>query len=141
MCIRDRYQRRVHGKKLAEKRLRIKGKFVTSEQALAMLGTTREELQKNKEIQQVAHSTTNCSIKTGNKNIKVRNIHRLLDSENAQDCNSAVLDPPGVLKSSKSVEISLSVDPSKQCILQESSSSKKEKVKRKEEEKEALSQR
>lgn len=38
-------------KQVAEKRLRIKGRFVTKEQALEILGLTQDQLLNNEEIQ------------------------------------------------------------------------------------------
>ena len=39
-------------KKVADKRLRVKGRFVTNDQALKLLGLTNEELQGSQELQQ-----------------------------------------------------------------------------------------
>ena len=39
-------------KKVADKRLRVKGRFVTNDQALKLLGLTQEELQASTELQQ-----------------------------------------------------------------------------------------
>ena len=39
-------------KKVADKRLRVKGRFVTNDQALKLLGLTHEELQASTELQQ-----------------------------------------------------------------------------------------
>jgi len=38
-------------KKVADKRLRVKGRFVTNDQALKLLGLTHEELQGSQELQ------------------------------------------------------------------------------------------
>ncbi len=63
-------------KKVADKRLRVKGRFVTREQAYALLGTTPEELAKNELLRKYANS--NRSIVTLAQNMKVRNIQTLL---------------------------------------------------------------
>ena len=39
-------------KTVADKRLRVKGRFVTNDQALKLLGLTHEELQASQELQQ-----------------------------------------------------------------------------------------
>ena len=40
-------------KTVADKRLRVKGRFVTNEQALKLLGLTQEELQASSELQRL----------------------------------------------------------------------------------------
>ncbi len=69
-------------KKVADKRLRVKGRFVTKEQAYALLGTTAEDLCKNELLRKYAN--TNCSIVTLARNMKVRNIQTLLLSAEKQ---------------------------------------------------------
>eukprot|EP00826_Nyctotherus_ovalis_P007324 TRINITY_DN11818_c0_g1_i26.p1 TRINITY_DN11818_c0_g1~~TRINITY_DN11818_c0_g1_i26.p1 ORF type:complete len:423 (+),score=101.30 TRINITY_DN11818_c0_g1_i26:230-1498(+) len=67
-------------KKVADKRLRIKGRFVTKQQAFAVLGATPEELAKNKLLQDLITSNDNCSIVTSTQNVKIRNIQTLLNN-------------------------------------------------------------
>lgn len=67
-------------KKVADKRLRIKGRFVTREQAFELLGATPEDLASNKLLQELVHDSGNCSIVTSARNMKIRNIQTLLSS-------------------------------------------------------------
>lgn len=67
-------------KKVADKRLRIKGRFVTKQQAFALLGATPEELANNKLLQDLITSNDNCSIVTSTQNMKIRNIQTLLSN-------------------------------------------------------------
>lgn len=64
-------------KKMADKRLRIKGRFVTREQACALLGTTAEDLSSNELLKNLVNSNSNCSIVTSAQNMKIRNIQTL----------------------------------------------------------------
>ncbi len=64
-------------KKVADKRLRIKGRFVTREQAYAILGTTAEDLASNELLRSLISSNNNCSIITSAQNMKIRNIQTL----------------------------------------------------------------
>lgn len=64
-------------KKMADKRLRIKGRFVTRDQACALLGTTAEDLSSNELLKNLVSSNTNCSIITSAQNMKIRNIQTL----------------------------------------------------------------
>ena len=61
-------------KKVADKRLRIKGRFVTKEQACAILGTTLDDLAKNELLRNLVTNNDNCSIVTATQNMKIRNI-------------------------------------------------------------------
>lgn len=65
-------------KKVADKRLRIKGRFVTREQAYAALGTTAEDLAGNEVLRTLITSNDNCSIVTLAKDMKIRNLQTLL---------------------------------------------------------------
>lgn len=65
-------------KKVADKRLRIKGRFVTREQAYAILGTTAEDLASNELLRTLITNSDNCSIVTSAQNMKIRNIQTLL---------------------------------------------------------------
>lgn len=67
-------------KKVADKRLRIKGRFVTREQAFALLGATPEELANNKLLRELITNNDNCSIVTSAQNMKIRNIQTLLSN-------------------------------------------------------------
>jgi phosphopantetheine adenylyltransferase len=64
-------------KKMADKRLRIKGRFVTRDQACALLGTTAEDLSSNEMLKNLVNSNSNCSIVTSAHNMKIRNIQTL----------------------------------------------------------------
>jgi hypothetical protein len=64
-------------KKMADKRLRIKGRFVTREQACALLGTTEENLSSNEMLKSLVNSNSNCSIITSAHNMRIRNIQTL----------------------------------------------------------------
>lgn len=75
---------------VAEKRLRIKGRFVTKEQACEILGLTQSELLDNVKIQELltAHAnkpmTVNSLIedrKNEGQMIKVRNFQALIDND------------------------------------------------------------
>jgi len=67
-------------KKVADKRLRIKGRFVTREQALNLLGTTAEDLINNEQFKTLMEKNNNCSIVTSAQNMKIRNIQRLFNT-------------------------------------------------------------
>ena len=77
-------------KQVAEKRLRIKGRFVTRDQAFEILGMTQDELLKNDVIQTLLtkHADDpmqlNSTIEGGGANgqcqIKVQNFQALIDS-------------------------------------------------------------
>jgi hypothetical protein len=69
-------------KKVADRRLRVKGRFVTKEQAFALLGATPEELGNNKLLQELITGNDNCSIVTSAQNMKIRNIQTLLGKSN-----------------------------------------------------------
>eukprot|EP00826_Nyctotherus_ovalis_P067031 TRINITY_DN9985_c0_g1_i2.p1 TRINITY_DN9985_c0_g1~~TRINITY_DN9985_c0_g1_i2.p1 ORF type:complete len:307 (+),score=85.12 TRINITY_DN9985_c0_g1_i2:361-1281(+) len=69
-------------KKVADKRLRIKGRFVTKAQAFELLGATPEELANNKLLQELINNSGNCSIVTCAKNMKIRNVQTLLNNVN-----------------------------------------------------------
>jgi len=71
-------------KKVADKRLRIKGRFVTREQAYAILGTTAEDLQQNELLRTLVSSNNNCSIITSAQNMKIRNIQTLFMTSDKQ---------------------------------------------------------
>ena len=75
-------------KQVAEKRLRIKGRFVTKEQAFEILGLTQDQLLDNEKIQQLLTQHANDpmqlnSVIENKKNqgemIKVRNFQALID--------------------------------------------------------------
>ena len=86
---------------VAEKRLRIKGRFVTKEQACEILGLTQEELLDNVKIQELltAHAnkpmTMNSLIedrKNEGQMIKVRNFQALISNDyNHSQVNSKEL--------------------------------------------------
>jgi hypothetical protein len=78
-------------KKVADKRLRIKGRFVTREQAYTVLGTTQEDLLKNKRLLELIKANSDCSIVASIQNMKVRNIQTLIDHQ-----------PDHIIKESKS---------------------------------------
>lgn len=89
-------------KKVADKRLRIKGRFVTREQACAILGTTPEDLAGNELLRTLIINNDNCSIVTSAQNMKIRNLQTLFTaSERAKDKN--VKDDKG-LELKKNVE-------------------------------------
>ena len=69
-------------KKVADKRLRIKGRFVTREQAFSLLGTTAEDLANNELLKTLIKSNDNCSIVTSAQNMKIRNIQTLFSAPN-----------------------------------------------------------
>eukprot|EP00831_Metopus_contortus_P060251 TRINITY_DN52154_c0_g1_i2.p2 TRINITY_DN52154_c0_g1~~TRINITY_DN52154_c0_g1_i2.p2 ORF type:complete len:112 (+),score=20.02 TRINITY_DN52154_c0_g1_i2:174-509(+) len=96
-------------------------------------------LKKNKEVQEAAHITANCSIKTGCRNIKVRNIHHLLNQESAEEHNFKVHNQPVPPKSSKPVVISLTSDPPKEPTPVRFSLQKAEEGEEKAEEPKAMS--
>lgn len=64
-------------RKVAQKRLRVKGRFVTKEQAYAAIGITAKELNANQYIKTLMASKE-CSIVTLIKDVKIRNIQNLL---------------------------------------------------------------
>eukprot|EP00826_Nyctotherus_ovalis_P001784 TRINITY_DN10316_c0_g2_i3.p1 TRINITY_DN10316_c0_g2~~TRINITY_DN10316_c0_g2_i3.p1 ORF type:complete len:398 (-),score=67.64 TRINITY_DN10316_c0_g2_i3:102-1295(-) len=65
-------------RQVAQKRLRIKGRFVTKEQAIATLGVSAVELSKNESLRTMVASK-NCSIVALVKNVKIRNIQNLVN--------------------------------------------------------------
>lgn len=69
-------------KKVADKRLRIKGRFVTREQAFSLLGTTAEDLANNELLKTLIKNNDNCSIVTSAQNMKIRNIQTLFSAPN-----------------------------------------------------------
>eukprot|EP00826_Nyctotherus_ovalis_P058751 TRINITY_DN8103_c0_g1_i8.p1 TRINITY_DN8103_c0_g1~~TRINITY_DN8103_c0_g1_i8.p1 ORF type:complete len:500 (-),score=121.26 TRINITY_DN8103_c0_g1_i8:161-1660(-) len=69
-------------KKVADKRLRIKGRFVTREQAYSLLGTTPEDLANNKLLRTLINANTDCSIVTSANNMRIRNIQTLFSTPN-----------------------------------------------------------
>ena len=75
---------------MAEKRLRIKGRFVTNEQALEILGLTQDNQLDNAKIQELLTQFANQPFRVDslveNRNgdgqmIKVRNLQTLLDDK------------------------------------------------------------
>jgi hypothetical protein len=64
-------------KRVADNRLRIKGRFVTKKQAFEILGTTPELLYNNESLKKILSINNNCSIITNTNNIKIRNIQTL----------------------------------------------------------------
>ena len=64
-------------KKVADKRLRIKGRFVTRDQAYELLGTTAKELSNNELLRTLAVSNDNYCIITCAQNMKIRNVQNL----------------------------------------------------------------
>ena len=69
-------------KKVADKRLRIKGRFVTHEQAYSILGMSAEDLSNNELLNTFVRNNSNCSIMTLAHNMKVRNIQNLINPPN-----------------------------------------------------------
>ena len=74
---------------VAEKRLRIKGRFVTKEQAFEILGITQNQLLDNAKIQELLtmHASKPMQVnslvesnKSGGQMIKVRNFQALIDN-------------------------------------------------------------
>ena len=68
----EKRQRRIWSKKInydcrkrvADNRLRIKGRFVTKDQAFQILGTTRQDLKNNPQLRKILNNSQNCEIKT-----------------------------------------------------------------------------
>lgn len=89
-------------KKVADKRLRIKGRFVTREQAYTILGTTAEDLTKNELLRTLVNSNSNCSIITSAQNMKIRNIQTLFTSADKEkkkgELAKDLKDPKGPLQ-------------------------------------------
>jgi len=84
-------------KKVADKRLRIKGRFVTREQAYAILGTTAEDLAKNELLKSLISTNSNCSIITSAQNMKIRNIQTLFltsDKQKVESVQEKLPEPP-----------------------------------------------
>lgn len=69
-------------KKVADKRLRIKGRFVTREQAYSLLGATPADLANNELLKTLINSNDGCSIVTSAQNMKIRNIQTLFSAPN-----------------------------------------------------------
>ncbi|CDW71244.1 cct motif family protein [Stylonychia lemnae] len=88
-------------KQVAEKRLRIKGRFVTKEQAFEILGITSDELKSNEIIQKLLENHAanmgsafpmvqlNSLVESqdGNKSIKIRNFQALIDDNYNHNSN------------------------------------------------------
>lgn len=77
------YKRRS---KVAGKRLRIKGRFVTREQAFEILGITQDQLADNELLQNLLEKkevqmNTLMDGKNGNKNIKISNLQALMNKD------------------------------------------------------------
>jgi len=72
-------------KKVADKRLRIKGRFVTQQQALTLLGTTAKDLMNNKQFKTLMEKKNNCSIVTLAGNMKIRNIQKLFNTSSNKE--------------------------------------------------------
>ena len=68
-------------KKVADKRLRIKGRFVTREQAFEILGTNAKDILKNEYLMELIKSKSDCSIVTSAQQMKIRNIQALIEPE------------------------------------------------------------
>lgn len=64
-------------KKVADKRLRIKGRFVTRDQAYELLGTTAQDLANNELLRTLITDKDKCSIITSAKNMRIRNLQTL----------------------------------------------------------------
>jgi len=65
-------------KKVADKRLRVKGRFVTREQAFSILGMTPDDLMQNENLINIIKKNAGCSIVTSAQNMRVRNIQTLI---------------------------------------------------------------
>ena len=86
-------------KQVANKRLRVEGRFVTKHQALLLLGLTQEDLLGNETIQDLlnvwssGHRSFNSVIqndKKGGRIVKVRNFQALIDDSYSNQCSSAL---------------------------------------------------
>ena len=88
-------------KKVADKRLRIKGRFVTREQAYSILGTTAEDLASNELLRTLITNNGNCSIITSAQNMKIRNIQTLLSAPDRVKVKSLKDDKTSELKNSE----------------------------------------
>eukprot|EP00826_Nyctotherus_ovalis_P005617 TRINITY_DN11277_c0_g1_i2.p1 TRINITY_DN11277_c0_g1~~TRINITY_DN11277_c0_g1_i2.p1 ORF type:complete len:470 (-),score=100.04 TRINITY_DN11277_c0_g1_i2:61-1470(-) len=74
------WRKKVHydcRKKVADKRLRIKGRFVTRDQAYALLGATAEDLARNELLRTLVADKEECSIVTSANNMRIRNLQTL----------------------------------------------------------------
>lgn len=72
-------------KEVANKRLRVKGRFVTRQQAFELMGITEETLAKNESLKALIESNKNCSIITKKQDMKIRNIQKLLSAPNEEE--------------------------------------------------------
>ena len=66
-------------KRVAERRLRIKGKFVGREMAAALLGAEAADLSKNELVQSALQTNSHCSIISSANNLKIRNLQSLFN--------------------------------------------------------------
>lgn len=102
-------------KKVADKRLRIKGRFVTREQAYAVLGTTQEDLLKNKELVELIRDNVDCSIVASAQNVKVRNIQTLVNLQPADSLAAGEkLSAAAVKEDRKSQVLEIKIQPGKE---------------------------
>lgn len=72
-------------KKVADKRLRVKGRFVTREQAFDLIGITEENLAKNESLKALIESNKDYSIITRTQDMKIRNIQKLLSAPSKEE--------------------------------------------------------
>lgn len=85
-------------KEASDKRIRIKGRFVTTNQAFVYLGITPYEVASNKEIQEIFKQFNGYSIFTRTcKGIKIRNLQTLI-SKSLLSGNLPEIDPLNKLK-------------------------------------------
>jgi len=68
-------------KEMAEKRLRIKGRFVTKEQAIKILGSHADEISKNEILQNLIINKEKCSLIPSDKSLKIHNAGMLFTAE------------------------------------------------------------
>ena len=113
-------------KHVADKRLRIKGRFVTKDQAFEILGLSQEELLDNDSIQQLLTQLADDPIQlnsviesiSGGQTIKIRNFQALIDKgythnkpEGSNDASRLSADEDSGVKSA--VQLNLRINTSK----------------------------
>jgi len=92
-------------KKVADKRLRIKGRFVTRDQAYALLGTTAQDLANNELLRTLITNKDECSIITSAKNMRIRNLQTLFAPPEKKNKTSSAEHNKNKANELKSIEV------------------------------------
>ena len=72
-------------KRVAERRLRIQGKFVARDAAAALLGAEATDLSRNGLVQSLLQTNAHCSIISSANNLKIRNVQSLFEAASTRE--------------------------------------------------------